>query len=403
MDAASLIAWRIVDRVPSWHVLALVESEVKAHVRHTKNGVVEVHQYTDKRRRAERPMPKGRHRGAHPSAAARRHGDLAPASPEAAPHAPGTGATAPADPLAAERHAYAQSLGVPPALMREDGKTIFGHGIPAGMTPAPQNHAAMKKFGPAYHVLIPTEGERDGMIAIGIDRKGRTKREYSDAFKEGQARAKYQRVRGLMGRISDVDDHLRSGGTPPPPEDDNDAALLLIRATGMRPGSESNTGADTQAFGATTLRAEHVITGPDGSVRLQFVGKGGKNVDIPVADPAAAAMLTHRASQDKPGDQLFPKANEKSINTRFKQIAGDSFKPKDMRTLLATAMAHDAVRRAPEPKSPKEAVALRNQIADEVAAQLGNTRAMALGSYIAPDVWGGWPLPKTKTPKAAAA
>lgn len=53
----------------------------------------------------------------------------------------------------------------------------------------------------------------------------------------------------------------------------------LIMSTGIRPGSESDTGAKVKAYGATTLEGRHVVTDSEGNTRLQFVGKKGVNID----------------------------------------------------------------------------------------------------------------------------
>jgi DNA topoisomerase-1 len=259
------------------------------------------------------------------------------------------------------------------------------------MMEAPADHPARKKFGAGYHVIVPIEGERDGMIGAGIDSKGRIKREYSDEFNAGRSRLKFQRISALQKKMAEVDDRLRDGGAPPPPDNDDDAVLLLIRSTGLRPGSNRDRGGKVETYGATTLQAKHVVVSGDG-VRLVFTGKNGKALSIDVADPDTTAMLLDRAKGAADEDELFPEATQDTVNARLKSLAGVDFKPKDLRTLLATATAHDAVARLPIPGSAKEAVKWRNQIAQEVADMLGNTKAVTLARYINPDVWGGWPL-----------
>ena len=72
----------------------------------------------------------------------------------------------------------------------------------------------------------------------------------------------------------------------------------------------------------------------------------------------------------------------------------DQFKVKDLRTYKANATAIELVSRMRRPKTWAEFRKKRAQVADEVAKQLGNTRAVALGSYIdtmvPPTVFQAW-------------
>jgi hypothetical protein len=44
----------------------------------------------------------------------------------------------------------------------------------------------------------------------------------------------------------------------------------------------------------------------------------------------------------------------------------------------------------PEPKNAKEFAKARNMVGDKVSEKLGNTRAVALASYVPPEVFSGW-------------
>jgi DNA topoisomerase IB len=76
---------------------------------------------------------------------------------------------------------------------------------------------------------------------------------------------------------------------------DSADCLKLIMMTGVRPGSEEDTGAAVKAYGATTLEGKHVVKTKDG-VELQFVGKKGVSLKLKVDDPETATMLLLRSA-----------------------------------------------------------------------------------------------------------
>ena len=71
------------------------------------------------------------------------------------------------------------------------------------------------------------------------------------------------------------------------------------------------------------------------------------------------------------------------------RTSGD-FKTKDLRTLLAHDLAAREVAARPAPTTQKEYDKARREVGAVVYASLGNTPAVALGSYIDPAVFGSW-------------
>lgn len=280
---------------------------------------------------------------------------------------------------------------LPAELRGMPGKTIFGHSLPAKVRAATEKDADVtKRLGPGYTAFVPEEGERNGMIGVGVDKKGRVKRVYSDEFQAGKAKAKFERVARLTEVLPAADARMRADAS----ESEAALAALLIRTTGMRPGSTSDRGGDADAFGATTLEARHVVSQGDGTVRLQFTGKNGKANDIHVPDPALSSLLLDNATAKSPSAQLIETRPE-HVNAYLKEVLGKDFTAKDLRTALGTATAVDALDRLeppPPPQDEKEARDLRARVAAEVADRLGNTPAVALDRYIDPAVFGGWPV-----------
>lgn len=271
-------------------------------------------------------------------------------------------------------------------LLRDDGRTIFGHRIPPNIRLAAEDERKAAGIPKASVALAPEERDRAGVVGFGVDAKGRVKRFYSDEYKAKKKRAKFLRVAQVDEAITPAAiETIRSDAQT------NDAAAItqLVEATGIRPGSEADTGAKVQAFGATTLTGRDVRI--DGArVSLVYIGKGGKEVRQTISDPQTAKMLRLRAQGLGPDDQVFAGANEKGVLKYVKATLGlPGAQTKDLRTRVATMMAFDLAGEIPA--TVGDAKRRRNEIGDEVAAQLGNTRAMALGEYVNPAVFAGWP------------
>lgn len=225
------------------------------------------------------------------------------------------------------------------------------------------------------------------LLVTGRDVKGRRQAIYSEAFTAQRAQQKFQRVKDLDTQFARVETEiakdLKAGQSV-----EEASALRLIMATGIRPGSDGDTKAAKQAYGATTLLGQHVVR--DGnSVRLRFTGKKGVANDILVSDRTVATDLLRRKAKAGDGGRLF-KTDSGRLLGYTKSRDGGKFKTKDFRTLLATREATAAVSRAPKPKTEKEYKKAVRTVAKTVAAKLGNTPAVALASYIHPSVFAEW-------------
>lgn len=258
-----------------------------------------------------------------------------------------------------------------------------------GMSPAAPGatHAHGVRWPPAWtdvHVADRPEGV-NGMLARGIDSKGRQQYLYSAEHTERQAAAKWARLTAFAEHLDDLDAALASDA----PTDDAAAALALIRATGMRPGGTGDTKADKQAYGATTLLGSHV-TLDGGTARFRFTGKKGVDIDITTDDPTAIAALTARADRIGSDEPLFT-TSAAQVNAYLDRVTRPEFKVKDLRTVKANVTAARLVAARPTPpESPRERKRWINEVGDAVAAVLGNTRTVALASYINPVVFGPW-------------
>ncbi len=275
-----------------------------------------------------------------------------------------------------------------------------GSGIRGHVTNRPQQSNAMQKLTPGTELpdyikklKIPSawtnvtyNSNPDGALLVkGFDSKNRSVKIYSEKFKQQNADKKFSRINELMKKSERIakenEANLKHNKTK-----ESAAVMQLIMNTGIRPGSDKDTGAKVKAYGATTLEGRHVKI-DNGEVRLDFVGKKGVNLSIPVTDKAIAISLLQRSKISGPNGKLF-NVNEKQLINYSHSLDGGSFKTKDFRTLLGTKTAMEKVNEIKSPpKTLKEYKQMVKDIAITVAKKLGNTPTIALQSYINPTVF----------------
>lgn len=233
-------------------------------------------------------------------------------------------------------------------------------------------------------VRINTQAGAD-KVATGLDKKGRRQPLYSQEHSIMAAAKKFDKIEKLEKRSDAIQASLQKATESSDPATAEAAHVaLLVASTGLRPGSERDTLADKQAYGATTLEARHVVT-TGKSVSLKFVGKKGVDINIPITNEAVAKELRTRAATRKPGEKLFSANNNRVLSLVHDTIGA---RTKDLRTLMAVktarALVNENTKRASTMKEFKQRV---KAIATTVSAQLGNTPAVALQSYIDPRIF----------------
>jgi DNA topoisomerase I len=238
-------------------------------------------------------------------------------------------------------------------------------------------HIKALKLPPAWTNVRVSDDPKSDIQAVGYDAKGRS-----------QTAKKFARIKTLDRKYEGIlNQNSKALTSRDQATREHASVTALIMEMGLRPGSERETGAAEKAFGATTLRSEHVIKSPDGGVVLQFTGKKGVKLSLPVTDPKLADDLVARA---KRGGQLFPDVSDISLRDYVGKLGGGGFKTKDFRTLKATRLANSLVEGKMPPRSEAEYKRMVKQVATEVSKVLGNTPTVALQSYISPMVFTSW-------------
>ena len=244
---------------------------------------------------------------------------------------------------------------------------------------------------PAWTNVLINPDPNAPLQVMGVDAKGRTQPLYKAEYLKSNSIKKFSRVTNLAKNLDKIaaknskNWKARDEGTK-----EHAQVIGLMIETGIRPGSERDTGAEKQAYGATTLQGQHVVTDAQGKVRLQFVGKKGVDLDQPVEDPVVAKMLQERALNAGPNGQLFPGVNDGSLRRYVSGITNGQALPKDFRTMVGTSTAMKVMNTMKPPANAKEYKKAIMTVAKQVAAKLGNTATIALNSYIVPQTFESW-------------
>ena len=266
----------------------------------------------------------------------------------------------------------------------------------AALKAAPTNRADWPedvrklKIPPAWSdVRIDPSPDAD-LIAVGKDTKGRPQYVYSQRFQDSQAAKKFERIKKLdaeFDKVRNQNEERCNHGDPATRQ--NAQCARLVMAMGIRPGSDTDTKAKVKAYGATTLKGEHVVKDGD-EVYLRFTGKKGVAINLPVTDPKLAKELVERKALSGAEGRLFPGVTDKSLLAYTHTLDGGKLKTKDFRTLTASREAMVAMKDIDPPKNEKDYKLKVMEVAKHVSAKLGNTPVVALQSYIPPALFSSW-------------
>jgi DNA topoisomerase-1 len=230
--------------------------------------------------------------------------------------------------------------------------------------------------------------------AVGTDAAGRRQYIYHERWQEERSEEKYERTVSLAKhlpgwRLNLLTDLRRRGLSR-----DRVLALAqhLIDQGYFRAGGEEYV-EEHGSYGLSTLLRDHVHVRRD-SVDFDFPAKSGVRQTISLEDPLVlkAVRSLMRANTTTPrllayqtGDG-WSEVHAEDINLRFRELVGDEYSVKDLRTWHGTVLAAEAFAIAREPSSKtarrREEAAVMRAVSD----QLGNTPAVARRSYVDPRV-----------------
>ena len=310
-----------------------------------------------------------------------------------------------------------------------------------GRSPGRNVTKAIRSLGipPAWEDVRCASDPRAHILAVGTDGSGRRQYVYNPAWERVREAIKAERLlrfgRALPRIRARVERDLRRNASARRPDRlvphllsrlAAPLAARLVDRAAMRPGNEAYAAAGTR--GATTLRAGDVSVNGD-TVRLHYVGKGGREHEVSLRDAAAARALgalrrtrtqgtraratTARGAKRGSGGgsgggarargrgtaasraRLFAgrapdgtpqRLTAARLNRYLAEAAGEAVSAKDFRTFHGSARAlavlHER-RGADTPHARRAAVAEASRAASE---RLRNTPAVARASYVLPSI-----------------
>jgi DNA topoisomerase-1 len=229
--------------------------------------------------------------------------------------------------------------------------------------------------------------------ATGRDARGRKQYRYHARWHADRGADKFSRMLAFAAALPRIrqrcDEDLARPGVPR--EKVLATVVRLLELTLIRVGNDEYA-RQNRSFGLTTLRDRHArIEGT--SIRFRFRGKSGQVHDVGLRDRRLAGIV--KRCQELPGQELFQYVDDEGevrdvtsddVNAYLEAAAGERFTAKDFRTWAGTVLAYRALR-ALDP-ADGETAARRGVVAAmrRTADRLGNTPAVARGSYVHPAV-----------------
>jgi DNA topoisomerase-1 len=265
---------------------------------------------------------------------------------------------------------------------------------------------------PAWTDVWICPDARGHLQATGRDARGRKQYRYHRDYRARRDAAKFEQLlafgRALPRMRRRIARDLARQDIPR--EKVLAATVRLLELTLIRVGNDEYARLNA-SFGLTTLKDRHArVRGA--SIRFRFRGKAGKTHEVTIRDRRLARVVAR--TQELPGQELFEYVNDDSevrtirsedVNDYLRDIAGTEVTSKMFRAWGATLLAVRALSSGRPPGSPR--LARREVVAamEEVAEQLGNTPAIARGSYVHPailDAYAEGDLPAALSTHASA-
>lgn len=248
--------------------------------------------------------------------------------------------------------------------------------------------------------------------AVGVDGAGRKQYLYHPLWRVSRDRRKFVRAldlaAALPGARAQVTRALKEEGQAK--ERALAIAFRLLDDAALRIGSERYL-VRHGSRGLTTLRRRDVrVSGSD--VALSFPAKSGRTASIDITDESLAEALSDFAAGKSAAFLLAYRRGRRrvritpaEVNDYLREVTGASFTAKDFRTLHGTIIAADALARIGELDSRNQRSRAERLAVQAAATALGNTTAVARGSYIDPRVFAqyarGRTLDLSVTPETA--
>lgn len=250
---------------------------------------------------------------------------------------------------------------------------------------------------PAWSEVWISPNPKGHIQATGRDQRGRKQYRYHAKWTNHRDEAKYSTLidfaHALPRLRRSIEADLRKRGVPY--ERVLASIIWLLDNSMIRVGNTSYA-RDNGSFGLTTLQDKHVDV-KGSTLRFAFRGKSGKEWKLKVNDRRIATIV--KGVQDLPGQQLFQYEDgegarravaSQDVNDYIRAASGADFSSRHFRTWGGTVTAARLLAETELPEEKRDIARAMNRVLDQVAARLGNTRAVCRGCYIHPSVLTAW-------------
>ncbi len=285
-----------------------------------------------------------------------------------------------------------------PGITRQRRGTGFAYLLPGGRRAGPEERARCRALviPPAWREVWICPHPNGHIQAVGVDDAGRRQYIYHEAWTESRSAAKHARVAELARRLPEARRRLARDLAARGNRRERVIALALtLLDEGLfRTGGEQYA-RDNESYGISTLLRSHVrVSG--GTAHFTFPAKSSQLREVSVEHaPVVAAVSALKRAPGGRQDRLlryrdpdgWHDVTGRDLNEAFRDLVGDDYSVKDLRTWAATVIAALTLAAYPDPPPTERERARRvREACAAVAEQLGNTPAVARRSYIDPAV-----------------
>jgi len=291
-------------------------------------------------------------------------------------------------------------LAKPGIARRRRGKSFAYYGAGGELVSDPDTLQRIKDLviPPAWKKVWISPYPNGHIQAVGTDEAGRRQYLYHEAWQQERAEEKFDRVlelsKGLPAWRAHISRDLAGRGLT---RDRVLAlALYLLDRGYFRAGGEQYA-EEHESYGLATLLCEHV-TVSRGTVSFDYPAKSGVRRTLEIEDVEVVRAVRSLLRRAERTQRLlicrtasgWAEVRADDLNARFKQLVGDDYSVKDLRTWHGTVLAAAAFADADPAVSQRVAKRVQAAVMREVAEELGNTPAVARGSYVDPRVVTGY-------------
>lgn len=247
---------------------------------------------------------------------------------------------------------------------------------------------------PAWEDVWIAKDARGHIQAIGTDAAGRVQYLYHPDWSRRRDKGKFARALALAEALPRA--RARATTALRRAELDREKVLAvsfrLLDQVAPRVGSARYLKSNGSR-GLTTLQRRDAVV--EGSlITLSFPAKSGKRALLTLDDDELAAVVAELAAGRPRSPLLAYRRGRRAValtpadvNAHLRALTGGTFSAKDFRTLRGTIVAADALARIGTVDTARDRKRAEQLAVQATAEALGNTPAVARGSYIDPRVW----------------